>query len=66
MDFSSINWLAVAASVLASFVIGFIYYILFSNTWWCPGQILKNNQTDPMIWATFLPQLLSAVFRASY
>jgi hypothetical protein len=36
MDFSSINWLAVIACVIVSFIVGFIWYSpkVFFNTWW--------------------------------
>ncbi len=67
MDFSSINWLAVVASVVASMVIGFIYYhpkVLF-NTWWVAiGRSLKEQPSpNPMIWVyTILASAVEAVF----
>jgi hypothetical protein len=69
MDFSGINWLAVAASIVASFVIGFIYYLpkVFFNTWWVAlGKSLKEQpKPDPMIWVfTFLASAVEAVFLA--
>ena len=67
MDFSSINWLAVAASVVASMVIGYIYYLpkVFFNTWWVAiGKSLKEQPNpNPMIWVfTILASAVEAVF----
>lgn len=69
MDFSTINWLAIAASVVASMVIGFIYYHpkVFFNTWWVGlgGSLDKQGQPNPspMIWVyTILASAVEAIF----
>ena len=67
MDFTTINWLAIAASVVASLVIGFIYYHpkVFFNTWWVAiGKSLKEQPNpNPMIWVfTILASAVEAVF----
>ena len=67
MDFSSINWLAVVACVVASMVIGFIWYNpkVFFNTWWKGiGKSEKDQPSpNPMIWVyTFIASAVEAIF----
>lgn len=72
MDFSAINWLAVLACVVASMVIGFVWYSpnVFFTTWW--KGIGKTEEPDPtdangMTWGlTILASLVQAVFVAVF
>ncbi len=67
MDFSSINWLAVGLSVVASLAIGFVYYhprVLF-NPWWVGiGRSLKDQPNpNPVIYVyTIIAAAVEAVF----
>jgi len=46
MDFGSINWLAVIACVIVSFVVGFVYFSpkVFFDMWW--KALGKSGQPD--------------------
>lgn len=67
MDFSSINWLAVAVSVIAGMVIGYIWYnpSVFYKPWLAGlGMSWENRPTSPMamlfVW-TIMATLVEAV-----
>ena len=67
MDFGSINWLAVVVSVIASMVIGFIWYSpsVFYKPWLAGiGKSWENRPMSPMpmlfVW-TILASLVEAV-----
>ncbi len=71
MDFRDVNWLAVGACVVASMVIGSIYYHpkVFFNRWWVGlGKSLDEKpKVDPMIWLyTILAAAVEAVFVALF
>jgi hypothetical protein len=71
MDFSSINWLAVAACVLASMIIGGAWFApkTFFPIWW--KAVGKSDKEDPggvsmgMVWGgTIFASFVQAVFMA--
>jgi hypothetical protein len=71
MDFSSINWLAVVACVLASMIIGGAWFApkTFFPIWW--KAVGKSDKEDPggvsmgMVWGgTIFASFVQAVFMA--
>lgn len=72
MDFSSINWLAVLACVVAAMVIGFFYYSekTFFPTWWkAIGKTGDPTMTGGggMTWGlTILAALVQAIFMSLF
>ncbi len=69
MDFSSVNWLAVIACVVASMVIGSIWYnpSVFYKTWWkgIGKKESERGSSSPVMWIlTIVASFVEAVFVA--